>query len=122
VFLFFMLVGGLLLSAAVTHELKWLSLKRSHTFAAGKVVALVDDSELDTHLEIEYELRGETRRFVSDYGGSTFKKIGDDVTVLVDLKNGRAEHYSLVNRWLFTFVPAFFSGWAILIALSSLAQ
>ena len=117
-----MLIGGLFFAVSVTNKLKWRSMKQSCAFVTGRVVGLVEDSDLDTHLEIEYELRGATRRYISDYGGSTFKNVGDRVTVLIDLKHGREEHYSIVNRWLFTLVPILFGGLTIWLGLSSLAQ
>lgn len=98
--------GIVCLLAAAGFELTWRRRLKCWYTTDGIVVAEVAGEE-STSPEIEFQLDGVSKRFVSKHGGGRID-VGKTVRVLFDPETGEAEWLTTQNRWLGTVVCTLF--------------
>lgn len=99
-------IGLCMIGVAIWHEWTWYLRMQHSVRLMGEIIGEYQElGELETHWKIRFEHDGVKREFISKYGGSSMLSIGDDATVILDLRTDDAEHCTPANRWLFSIAP-----------------
>ncbi|MDB6131953.1 MAG: hypothetical protein JWM59_196 [Verrucomicrobiales bacterium] len=108
---FFTLLGLILITGGVNHELGWWR-KRKWIKSEGVIVGFKEESGCEGmyyYPEIQFEGPDGATRFTSRHASAGKPRIGKSVKILMESKSGgSAEHLTLSIRHFWTLVPIVF--------------